>query len=135
REHGFDIVHICNPPDLLFLVAGYWKAVGGAKVVFDHHDVGPELYVEKFGRRDLFYRALRWAERLTFATADVVVSTNESYRSVALTRGGKSIADAFVVRSAPDLEAFEPLPADADLKRGARHLVGYVGVMAEQDGV
>lgn len=135
RERGFDVVHVCNPPDLLFLVAGFWKLFAGAKVVFDHHDVGPELYVEKFGRKDLFYRALLLAERLTFATADVVITTNESYRRVALERGRKSPGDVFVVRSAPDLERFRPTPPDPAVKRGARFLVGYVGVMAEQDGV
>lgn len=135
RERGFDVVHICNPPDLLFLVAGLWKFLGRAKVVFDHHDVNPELYFEKFGRRDLFYSGLRMAERLTFATADVIISTNQSYKQVAVERGGKSADDVFVVRSAPDMSEFRPVAPDPALKRGAKYLVGYVGVMAEQDGV
>src|SRR6056297_3711678 len=89
RERGFDVVHVCNPPDVLFLIAGWHKAFAGARVIFDHHVVNPELYVEKFGRRDAFYHGLRWAERATFATADVVISTNDSYRRVAIERGGQ----------------------------------------------
>ena len=135
RERGFDVVHVCNPPDLLFLIAGWHKAFAGARVIFDHHDVNPELYVEKFGRRDAFYHGLRWAERATFATADVVISTNDSYRRVAIERGGQDPDDVFVVRSAPDMARFRELPPDPELKRGHRHLIGYVGVMAEQDGV
>lgn len=77
RERGFDVVHICNPPDVMFLLAGWYKFTRGVRVIFDHHDVNPELYVEKFGRKDFFYRALVLLEKLTMRTADVVISTNE----------------------------------------------------------
>ena len=135
REHGIDIVHICNPPDLLFLVAGWYKLFHRARVIFDQHDVMPELYEAKFGRRDIGYRLIKAAERLTFATADVVISTNESYRAVALGRGHKRPGDVFVVRSAPDLSRFRPTEPDPHYRRGARHVVGYVGVMGPQEGL
>ncbi len=135
RLHGIDIVHLCNPPDLLFVVALWQRLFGRVRVVFDHHDVNPELYVEKFGRRDLFYQLLRFAERLTMASANVVISTNESYRQIALERGGKRPEDVFVVRSAPDTAHFGRLPEDPELRRWRRRLVGYVGVMAKQDGL
>ncbi len=135
RERGFDVVEVCNPPDLLFLVAGWFKLLYGTRVVFDHHDISPELYEAKYGRRDLFYQLLRLAERLTFATADVVMSTNESYRAVALTRGHKHPEDVFVVRNGPDLSRFVETPPDPAYKRGRRYLVGYVGTMGEQEGI
>lgn len=135
KEDGFDAIHICNPPDLLFLVAGWFKRRHGVRVVFDHHDLSPELYEAKYGRRDLFYHGLRWAERMTFATADVVISTNESYRRVALERGGKDPEDVFVVRSGPDLSRFRPVDPVRDYRNGRDHLVGYVGVMGEQEGI
>lgn len=135
RERPIDVVHICNPPDLLFLVAGWQKLFGGARIVFDHHDVNPELYVEKYGRRDLFFHGLRLAERLTFAVSDVALSTNDSYRAIALERGGMDPDDVFVVRSAPDLQVFQPVQPDPAFRHGRQHVVGYVGVMAEQDGV
>ena len=135
RERGFDIIHICNPPDLLFITAGWFKLIKGCKVIFDHHDINPEMYEAKYGRRDIFYYGLRLVERLTFALADTVISTNESYRKIALTRGRKDSKDVFVVRSGPDLSRFKLLPADETYRRNKKYLVGYVGVMGEPEGI
>jgi glycosyltransferase involved in cell wall biosynthesis len=135
RLGRFDVVHICNPPDLLFLVALTLKR-RGARVIFDQHDLVPELYLSRFGRgKDLLYRAVVAFERLTYRTADVVIATNGSYRQVALERGGKAPEDVFVVRSAPDLSRFAGGEPDPALKRGAEHLLCYLGVMGPQDGV
>lgn len=135
RERGFDMIHICNPPDLLFLVAAWFKLLHGVRVIFDHHDINLEMYEAKYGRRDFFYYGLSIAERLTFATANVVISTNESYRKIALTRGGKKPEDVFVVRSGPDLSRFQPVPPNPVYRRGRQYLVGYVGVMGEPEGI
>lgn len=135
REQGFDVVHICNPPDLLFMVAGWFKFFRGVRVIFDHHDLNPELYEAKYGQRNIFYYALHCAEFLTFATANVVISTNESYREVALVRGRKKPEQVFVVRSGPDLSRFRPVPPNEIYRRGRKYLVGYVGVMGQQEGL
>ncbi len=135
KERGFDIVHICNPPDLLFLVAAWFKLWRGVKVIFDHHDINLEMYEAKYGRRDIFYYGLSVAERLTFATANVVISTNESYREVALTRGRKKPEDIFVVRSGPDLSRFQPTPPNPIYRKGKNYLVAYIGVMGEPEGI
>ncbi|MEU3623416.1 glycosyltransferase WbuB [Amycolatopsis coloradensis] len=130
-----DVVHACNPPDLLFLVALYLKRQG-AKFVFDQHDLCPELYLSRFDRgEDFLYRAVRALERRTYKTADVVIATNESYKDVAVKRGGKSPDDVFVVRSAPMVERFHLVPAEPELKKGKPHLLAYLGVMGPQDGV
>jgi glycosyltransferase involved in cell wall biosynthesis len=131
---GFDVIHACNPPDLFFLLGGFYKLFG-KKFVFDHHDLNPELYEAKFGRRDFFYRLLLKLEQWTFRTADVAIATNESYRDVALERGGMDPARVFVVRSGPSLERLRIRPPDETLKQGRRHLVGYVGVMGRQEGI
>jgi len=131
---GFDVVHACNPPDLLFLVGGFFKLFG-RKFLFDHHDLSPELYEAKFGRRDFFHRLLRWFEYLTFRFADVSLATNESYRRIATGRGRMPPERVFVVRSGPSLERMKIVPGDERLKRGRRYLVGYVGVMGRQEGV
>jgi glycosyltransferase involved in cell wall biosynthesis len=131
----FDIVHICNPPDLLFLVALPLK-LRGARVVFDQHDLVPELYLSRFGRgKDVLYHAVEALERLTYRLADVVIATNESYRRAALERGRKSPERVFVVRSAPDLSRFAGGVDDPALKNGKEHLLCYLGVMGPQDGV
>lgn len=135
RERPFEVVHICNPPDLMFLIAAWYRLRHGVRVVFDHHDINPELYEAKYGRRDAFYWLLRLAERGTFLTARVVITTGESYRAIALARGGKRPEDVFIVRSGPDLSKFRPVAPTAAYKRGRRHLVGYVGVMGPQEGI
>ncbi|GGU82673.1 glycosyltransferase WbuB [Streptomyces albospinus] len=130
-----DVVHACNPPDMLFLPA-LWLKRRGARFVFDQHDLVPELYLSRFGRgEDLLYRAVCALERRTYRAADVVLATNESYRDVALRRGGKRPADVFVVRSAPAVDRFQPVPPEQELKRGKPHLLCYLGVMGPQDGV
>lgn len=131
---GFDVIHACNPPDLFFLIGGLFKLLG-RKFVFDHHDLNPELYEAKFARRDFFYHLLLKLEYWTFRTADVSIATNESYRRVAIGRGRMPPERVFVVRSGPSLERMRILAPDERLKRGRRHLVGYVGVMGKQEGI
>jgi glycosyltransferase involved in cell wall biosynthesis len=131
---GFDAIHACNPPDLFFLIGGFFKLLG-KKFVFDHHDINPELYEAKFGRRDFFWKVMVALERWTFSTADASIATNESYRRIAIERGGMDPERVFVVRSGPSLERLRILPADPALRNGRKHLVGYVGVMGKQEGI
>jgi glycosyltransferase involved in cell wall biosynthesis len=131
---GFDVIHACNPPDLFFLIGGVFKPFG-KKFLFDHHDLNPELYEAKFGRRDFFYRLMLRLERWTFRVADVSIATNESYRRIAIERGGMAPDRVFVVRSGPSLDRMKIRPADARLKCGREFLVGYVGVMGKQEGI
>jgi glycosyltransferase involved in cell wall biosynthesis len=131
---GFDAIHACNPPDLFFLIGLLFKPFG-KKFLFDHHDINPELYVAKFGRRDFFHRLLLAFERLSFRTANVAIATNESYRRIAIERGGMDPARTFVVRSGPSLARIQIGPPDDRLRHGRRHLVGYVGVIGEQEGI
>ena len=135
RERGFDVVHACNPPDLLFLIGGFFKLFFGKKFLFDHHDINPELYEAKFGRRDFFWKLMVWLERMTFKTADVSIATNESYKRIAIERGGMDPAKVFVVRSGPMLDRLKIIPPVVSLKMGRRYLVGYVGVMGKQEGI
>lgn len=134
RETRIDVVHAGNPPDFLVLAALPLKR-HGTRVIFDHHDVSPEMYLARSGRRDAVYRTLRGLERVSFRTADVVISTNESFRRIAIERGGKRPEDVFVVRNGPDLSRFRPVAPDPALKRGKRYLLAYAGVMGPQDGI
>ena len=132
---GFDVIHACNPPDLIFLVGGFFKLFG-KRFIFDHHDLSPEVYEAKFERRDGFYRLLQRLERWTFQTADVVISTNQSYRAIAIGRGGVAPNKIFVVRSGPNIAKWPAnAPRDDRWRKGRKHLVSYVGVMGEQEGL
>lgn len=133
-RHGFDTLHGCNPPDLIFLIAWQFKLLG-KRYIFDHHDINPELYEAKFNKRGFFWRLMCLFEWLTFKSADTVISTNESYKKIAIERGGKNPKDIFVVRSGPDLSRVKAVTSNPALKNGRDFLVGYVGVMGDQEGI
>ncbi|KAB2886838.1 MAG: glycosyltransferase family 4 protein [Albidovulum sp.] len=134
RERGIDVLHGCNPPDLIFLVAWAMRPFG-VRYLFDHHDICPELYEAKFDKRGLLWKAMRLFEWLTFKTASVSIATNESYAEIARRRGGMKPEDVFVVRSGPKIEKLAIRPPRDDLKKGAKHLIGYVGVIGQQEGL
>lgn len=130
----FSILHAANPPDHIFLIALAFK-LAGVRFVFDHHDLTPETYVAKFGSRRFLYRVLLWMERRSLRTADVVISTNESYKRVALGRGGRRDGDVVVVRNGPELSSMAAAAPQPALREGFRHLVGYVGIIGMQEGL
>lgn len=133
-QKKFDIVHLCNPPDILFLVALPFKCFFGVKVIYDVHDVTPELFVQKFGARHPIGYLVRLAERMTLWIADVVIATNESVLSIVRDRGNKSKEDTIVVRTAPNAINLKA-SCDEELRKSRRYLACYIGVMGVQDGV
>ena len=135
RGRGFDVLHVCNPPEIYWPLARFCKLFG-RRFLFDHHDLSPEMYQAKFGASGgLALAGLRWLERQTFRAADLVVTTNESHKRVAVERGGVSRRDVYVVRSGPDLARLRVYAPDPALGRGRRHLLVYLGEICKQDGV
>lgn len=131
----FKVMQACNPPDTIFLVGLFFKLFG-VRFIFDHHDLNPELFEVKFGEdRKLLHRLVLLAERWTYKTARVSIATNESFREVALTRGGKRPEQVFVVRSCPTLDRIRRLDPAPELKQGKRFMVVYLGVMGPQEGL
>lgn len=130
----FDVIQGCNPPDLIFLVALPFKLFG-VKYIFDHHDINPELYEAKFNKRGFFWQLMKLFEKLTFSAANVSIATNESYKAIAVERGGMKPEQVHVVRSGPDLSRLKKVPPVDAWKNGRAHMVGYVGVMGEQEGI
>jgi glycosyltransferase involved in cell wall biosynthesis len=135
RRRGFDVIHACNPPDLIFLIALVFKWFGGKGFLFDQHDANPEFFESKFGRRGLFWKLLLLAERMSFKLADVSIATNESYRHIAIGRGGMRPDRVFVVRSGPDIERVKAYPPDATWRNGRKYMVGYLGVISQSEGL
>ena len=135
RRGRFAVIQACNPPDIFWPLAMAFKAAERTRFVFDHHDLCPELFESRFGGRPLPYKGLRFLERRTHRTADHVISTNESYRDIAITRSGKDPTDVTVVRTGPDPDKLQRGTPDEGQKRGRRHLAAYIGVMGPQDGV
>lgn len=131
---SFHVIQGCNPPDDIFLVALPFKLLG-VRYIFDHHDANPELYLSKYEKRNALFKVQVWLERMTYRYSDVVMATNESYRQLAIGRGGLDPADVFVVRNGPDLDTFKLQPPNGSLKHGKRYLIGYVGTMSVQEGL
>jgi glycosyltransferase involved in cell wall biosynthesis len=136
RSGRFAVIQACNPPDIFWPLAMAFRAAEGTRFVFDHHDLCPELYRSRFpGGAELPYKGLLFLERRTHRAADHVIATNDSYREIAMTRGGKRPADVTVVRTGPDPDRLRRGQADPELRRGRRYLAAYIGVMGPQDGV
>jgi glycosyltransferase involved in cell wall biosynthesis len=135
RAEGFDILQACNPPDTYWLLGLFWKVVAGTWFVYDQHDLCPEVYEARFGRRGVLHRLLLVLEKATYRVADHVICPNPSYQEVALTRGRLSVRRTTVVMSAPDSSRMCRGEVEPALRHGKRHLVAYVGIMGPQDGV
>lgn len=133
-KNRFDVIHGCNPPDLIFLVAIWFKLLG-VKYVFDHHDINPELYIAKYNKKGPFYHFMVLFERLTFFFADRSIATNESYREIAVRRGGMKPENVQVVRSGPKLDRLKLMEPVPQYRNGKRFLIGYVGVIGAQEGI
>lgn len=134
---GFDVLHACNPPETYWLLGLFWRLFGKA-FLFDHHDLSPEMFAAKFERGEggFTYQALLFLERMTFRSAQTVVTTNESHRHIALARGRKRPNEVFVVRSGPDLSRFRVEERRSeDWANGRRFVVAYLGEICKQDGV
>ncbi|MEZ5933590.1 MAG: glycosyltransferase family 4 protein [Alphaproteobacteria bacterium] len=132
---GFDVLHACNPPETYWLLAWLWRPFG-KRFLFDHHDLSPEMYAAKFEQPSgVLLSCLHWLERRTFKAADVVITTNQSHKRIAVERGGMAPELVHIVRSGPDLNRLKRYPPDPSWKRGRRHLAVYLGEMCKQDGV
>ena len=131
---GFDIVHACNPPETYWLLGLFWRPFGKA-FLFDHHDLSPEMYLAKFGGDGAIVRVLLWLEKHSLRAADVVMTTNESHKEIAIRRGGKRPEDVYIVRSGPQLSRFTLHPPNRDWHKGKSHLLVYLGEICKQDGV
>ena len=135
KERGFHVIHGCNPPDDIYMVARRFKKKG-VDYVFDHHDICPELFEAKFGKASgILYKSQLWLERQTYKHCAFAFVTNESYKQIAISRGGMKEDKVFVLRSGPKLERLKITPAKSEIKRGRRFMVGYVGVIGQQEGI
>lgn len=130
----FQVIHGCNPPDLIFLVSLFFKPFG-VTYIFDHHDINPELYIAKYNKKGFFYKFLLLVEKWTFKAAKYSIATNESYKKIAIERGGMKEQNVQVIRSGPKLDRLRLTAGNEKYKKGRKFLIGYVGVIGEQEGI
>lgn len=135
-SESFKVVQFCNPPDLLALIALEAKFRYKSKIIFDQHDLGPELVVAKNMPLEwVLVKVARIFEALAYKVADKVISTNESYKEIALKRGKKTNSDVTVVRSAPSRDWAAGCVADSIWRKGHEYQIGYLGVIGQQEGL
>lgn len=134
KEVGFNVIQGCNPPDNIYMVANRFKKYG-VKYVFDHHDICPELFEAKFKKKGLLYQSQIFLEGKTYKNCDIAFVTNESYKKIAIERGKMNPKNVFVLRSGPKLERLKIQKPKNEIKRGKRYMVGYLGVIGQQEGI
>lgn len=136
-KHGFDVIHTHNPPDTLSMVGIVYRLLG-KKYVFDHHDLSPELYLTRVsGKRDLVYRGLLFFEKLSCRFSNMIISTNESYRHIEITRHSVNPDKIFIVRNNPIVGdcKFTGGGSDADTTKKPKTTLLFLGSINPQDGV
>ncbi|MFL5828986.1 MAG: glycosyltransferase family 4 protein [Solirubrobacteraceae bacterium] len=133
RSDPPDIVMPCNPPDLLVPLARALTR-GAAAIVFDHHDLSPELFERKFARRGALHRLLLTTERAAYRWSDVVLEPNTAYAEIAQARGRFPRERIFVVRHGADTDVFRPTPPDPRLRHRSRMIL-WMGNMTSIDRV
>lgn len=135
KKIGFHVIHGCNPPDNIYMIAKHFKKYG-VKYIFDHHDICPELFEAKFGRNKGFlYSSQVFFERQTYKHCAFAFVTNESYKKIAIERGKMNPDKVIVLRSGPNLQRMKIIPPREDIKHGYRYMVAYLGVIGQQEGV
>lgn len=133
-REGFDVVHAHNPPDMLALIAAFYKPFG-KRFVFDHRDLAPEMYDARGGASRLLRDLLVGFEKLSCRLADLIIVPNESYKAMDVQRGRTPAGRIVVVREGPDLHKVRLVEPDPELRQRAHTILGYVGTMGPQDGV
>ena len=132
---GFDAVQACGNPDIYFTIGAPLKLLG-KPLVFDQRDLAPELYEARYGRDGgAVHRTLRWLERVSYRSADHVITVNDSLRDVAYRRGELPPGTVTVVGNGPALARTGRRQPRPELTHGRRHLVCWLGLMGPQDHV
>jgi glycosyltransferase involved in cell wall biosynthesis len=134
RRRSVDVALVCNPPDLLVIPALALRRAGAA-VIFDHHDLSPELFALKFGDRHVLQGMVRKVESFALRRADVVIATNDTFAEVEKRRGPVEPHRVHIVRNGPDPNRIYPVEPRPQLRRGRDKLVCWVGLMSDQEGL
>jgi glycosyltransferase involved in cell wall biosynthesis len=133
-RYGFDVVHAHNPPDFFVAIVLLYKPLG-KRFVFDHHDLAPEMYSQRFARRGMVYRLLLFFERLSCRVADHIITTNHSFKQIEMERCGIASERITVVRNGPEEKHLASAAPHESLRDEQRTVIGFVGEMGPLDGV
>jgi glycosyltransferase involved in cell wall biosynthesis len=132
-RHRYDVVHVHNPPDFL-IAAALVPKLRRSRVLFDVHDLSPDMFSMRFeGRR--FQRAAEWVlrriERLACRFADRVITVHEPYRQELIARGADAQKVVVVMNSLDE----QLLPPVVDRPDSSPFEVVYHGTITPHYGV
>jgi glycosyltransferase involved in cell wall biosynthesis len=130
----YDVIHVHNPPDFL-IVSALWPKLFGSRVIFDVHDLAPDMFAMRFEDRPgaaLADRMLMLTERAATAVADSVITVHEPYRRELVRRCVPERKTTVVMNSVDE----KVLPSrQADSRGGDGFRVVYHGTLSPHYGV
>jgi glycosyltransferase involved in cell wall biosynthesis len=133
RSRRYTVVQVHNPPDFL-IAAAIIPKLQGARILFDVHDLSPDLFASRFeGRRGgaLVDKVLCWTERLAARLADAVLTVHEPYRQV-LSKRSAPASKVTVVMNSLDESLLPQAPAR---REGSDFRVFYHGTVTAWYGL
>lgn len=133
----YSMIEVNTLPDFLIFAAvpARWM---GARLVLDMHEITPEFYISKYGTAKWLDRCwvsfLKYVERISFNTADFVITISEPIRDLLISRG-LDPSKTIVVINAVDEDRFA-LRGDHPAVRGPDPFVlVYHGTLARIYGL
>jgi glycosyltransferase involved in cell wall biosynthesis len=129
RRFGFDVIQICNPPAIIFMIGAFYKTFARKIVLFDDRDASPTPAGEKASDRGSFM------ERFAFKKADLSFTINATDRQIAMKRDGVAAGRVIVLRPCPDLDRIMPKRPVPLLRNGRTYVVAYAGTVSRADGL
>jgi len=132
--YRIDVIQLCNPPDFLIFSTLGARILHNPYIVFDQHDVVPQLWIAKgYSQDSAFFSILNWLEIYTAKHCDLMICASESFREKVLRSGIKMKRDVRVVKTAPRAN----FGSEFRVQTGVPDIqtIGYLGRMGSQDGV
>lgn len=135
RPLRYALIHVNNMPDFLVLSAWLPRLLG-RPVIYDVHDLMPELYGEKFaqGRGQLMIALLKLQERWAGRFASAVLTVEERLRRILAGRG-VPIEKIHVLMNLPDDRIFKLRAAPPVKQPGDPFVIVYHGTLARRLGL
>jgi glycosyltransferase involved in cell wall biosynthesis len=129
----YAVVQVHNPPDFLVAAALVPRALG-ARIIFDIHDLAPDMFNMRFegsrGARGAD-RILRAIERTAVAVADEVLTVHEPYRQELIDRGAPPEKVSVVLNTLDE----RLIPESERHEEPGRFIVSYHGTVTPHYGV
>jgi len=131
----YRLIHINNMPDFLVLAAWLPRLLG-RPVIYDVHDLMPELFTEKYevGDDHWFVRLLCIQERWAGSLASAVLTVEERLRDILHSRGIPR-EKVSILLNLPDERIFAPREEPAAKSPDEPFVIVYHGTLARRLGL